>query len=94
MFARVNVPKRDASPDDPARPAEILGESGPRGYGPRMIYRFFTVLLTFFAFAGSPAWAGTVGNGGTAVDEPAALALMAVGVVGLIIGRQAARRRD
>lgn len=59
-----------------------------------MVYRRFTVLLGFFAFAGSPAWAGSMGSGGTSVDEPAALALMALGVVGLIVGRQVAKRRD
>ena len=59
-----------------------------------MVYRFFTVLAALFAFAGSPAWAGSMGNGGTAVDEPAALALMTLGVVGLIVGRQVAKRRD
>ena len=59
-----------------------------------MIYRFFTVLLTLFAFAGSPAWAGTMGSGGTAIDEPAALALMALGVVGLVVGRHVAKPRD
>jgi hypothetical protein len=57
-----------------------------------MIYRLFIVLPALLALSGSPAWAGTVG--GTTVDEPAALALLAVGVVGLIIGRQAAKRRD
>jgi hypothetical protein len=59
-----------------------------------MVYRFFTVLPALFACAGSPAWAGSMGNGGTPVDEPAALALMALGVAGLVIGRHAAKRRD
>jgi MYXO-CTERM domain-containing protein len=45
-----------------------------------------------FASAGSPLWAGNTAH--TTVDEPAALALLALGVVGLIVGRQAARRRD
>ena len=47
---------------------------------------------TVFALAGSPLWAGT--GAGTTVDEPAALALMALGVVGLVVGRQVARRKD
>jgi hypothetical protein len=51
------------------------------------------VLLVLFAGAGSPAWAVPV-NGGTPVDEPAALALLALGVVGLVVGRQVAKRRD
>lgn len=69
---------------------EPIGESIRRQYGHGMIYRVFILLPTLFA--ASPAWAGAMG--GTAVDEPAALALLAVGVVGLIIGRQAAKRRD
>jgi hypothetical protein len=48
--------------------------------------------LAVFAVAGSPLWAGT--PAGTTIDEPAALAIMALGVVGLVIGRQAARRKD
>ena len=55
-----------------------------------MIFRLFILLTTLFA--ASPTWAGAIG--GTTVDEPAALALLAVGVVGLIIGRHAAKRRD
>ncbi len=59
-----------------------------------MVDSLLTLLLVLFAFAGSPANAGSMGADGTPVDEPAALALLAVGVVGLVIGRHAAKRRD
>lgn len=59
-----------------------------------MVTRILTALATIFACAASPAWAAPLGAGGTTVDEPAALALLALGVVGLIVGRHAARRRD
>jgi len=59
-----------------------------------MVYRLFTALPGVLAFASSPAWAGSMGNGGTTVDEPAALALLALGVIGLVVGRHVARRRD
>ena len=59
-----------------------------------MVTRFFIVFSALFAIAGSPVWAGTVGNAGTPVDEPAALALLALGVVGLVVGRQVAKRPD
>jgi hypothetical protein len=48
---------------------------------------------TLLAFAATPLWANPPA-GSTAVDEPAALALLALGVVGLVIGRQVAKRRD
>ena len=38
-----------------------------------------------------PALAGT---GGITIDEPTNLALLALGFIGLIIGRRAARRKD
>jgi hypothetical protein len=59
-----------------------------------MIMRLVTLSLALFACAGSPAWAGPTGSGGTSVDEPAALALFALGVVGLVVGRHVAKRRD
>lgn len=59
-----------------------------------MVDRLLKYAPALFAFAASPAWAGSMGTDGTPVDEPAALALLALGVVGLIIGRQAAKRRD
>ena len=59
-----------------------------------MVYRLSTALPALLACAATPAWAGSMGNGGTTVDEPAALALLALGVVGLVIGRHVARRRD
>lgn len=49
-------------------------------------------LAGLFALAAMPAAAQPAG--GTPVDEPAALALLALGVAGLVIGRQVARRRD
>jgi uncharacterized membrane protein YfcA len=58
-----------------------------------MSLRITTWLLVIFAFAGSQAWAVPV-TGGATVDEPAALALLALGVVGLVIGRHVAKRRD
>jgi uncharacterized membrane protein YfcA len=58
-----------------------------------MVTRLFTALLVLFASATTPALA-VPANGGTPVDEPAALALLALGVVGLVVGRQVAKRRD
>jgi uncharacterized membrane protein YfcA len=58
-----------------------------------MVYRPFTALLVVLAFATTPALAVPV-NGGTPVDEPGALSLLALGVVGLVVGRQVAKRRD
>jgi uncharacterized membrane protein YfcA len=58
-----------------------------------MSLRITTLLLVVFAFAGSQAWAVPV-TGGAPVDEPAALILLAMGVVGLVVGRQVAKRRD
>lgn len=57
-----------------------------------MPFRFPHIPMALFAFAGSPLWANPVG--GTPVDEPAALTLLALGVAGLMIGRQVAKRRD
>jgi len=37
------------------------------------------------------AWADT---GGITIDEPTNLALLALGFVGLVVGRRAARRKD
>ena len=51
-------------------------------------------LVTLFALAGSPLLANPVAGGGTAVDEPAAIALLALGVAGLVIGRHVAKHRD
>lgn len=51
-----------------------------------------TACAAIFASAANPAMAQAAG--GTPVDEPAALALLALGVTGLIVGRQVARRRD
>jgi len=50
--------------------------------------------LVIFACAATPAWAGPLAGGGATIDEPAALALLALGVVGLVIGRHVAKRRD
>ena len=58
-----------------------------------MTSRFAPWLLLLFTFAGTQAWA-TPGTGSTQVDEPAALALLVLGVSGLAIGRYLARPRD
>lgn len=50
------------------------------------------MIPSVFLLIASPAFAA--GSSGAAVDEPAALALLALGVTGLIIGRHVARRRD
>lgn len=55
-----------------------------------MIFRM--VPFVALAVAASPAWAQAADS--AQVDEPAALALLVLGVVGLVIGRQVARRRD
>lgn len=52
------------------------------------------LLVILAASAASPAFAGAVDAGSAAIDEPGALALLALGLVGLVVGRQAARRRD
>ncbi len=49
--------------------------------------------LALFVLTATPVLANP-GGSPAAVDEPAALALLALGVTGLIIGRQVARRRD
>ncbi len=46
-------------------------------------------LLTTAIAWSAPAYA----NGGTAIPEPSNLALFGIGLAGLIIGRQVARRR-
>ncbi len=63
---------------------------------PRFTFVPLAILASapIFAFVATPAWAASLTGGGATVDEPAALALMALGVVGLIIGRQVAKRRD
>lgn len=54
------------------------------------VNRFPLILSALvLAFAASPALAQT----STSVPEPTDLALFALGVVGLIVGRQGARRR-
>ena len=45
--------------------------------------------VTVMAFAASPALAGEVG---TQVPEASALTLFALGVLGVLVGRQAAKR--
>jgi len=59
-----------------------------------MVTRLFTAMPALLACAAAPAWAGATGSAGTTVDEPAALALLALGVIGLVVGRHVARRRD
>ena len=71
----------------------LLGKPVRWGYPLGMSYRITLLLLIVFAFAGTQAWAVPV-TGGASVDEPAALALMALGVAGLVIGRKVAKRRD
>ena len=58
-----------------------------------MFARIIPWLVVVFAFAGTSAEAKPA-SGGTSIDEPAALVLLAVGVAGLIIGRHVAKRRD
>ena len=57
-----------------------------------MTLRLTFVPMALYALAGSPLWANP--GVGTSVDEPAALALLALGVAGLVIGQQVAKRRD
>jgi hypothetical protein len=59
-----------------------------------MSVRLISLPLAIFACAATPVWAGPLAGSGATVDEPAALALLALGVVGLVIGRQVAKRRD
>lgn len=46
--------------------------------------------FAYFASFASPAFA----EGGVRVSEPSALAVFALGVLGVIVGRQVSRRRD
>ena len=57
-----------------------------------MVYPIPSAVLLLLLLIASPALAGP--SAGASVDEPAALALLALGVTGLIIGRHVARRRD
>lgn len=50
-------------------------------------------LVLILAASAAPLWANP-GTAPSSVDEPAALAIMALGVVGLVIGRRMAQRRD
>lgn len=50
-------------------------------------------LFLAFATAASPLFANP-GQAPSAVDEPAAVVLLAIGVAGLVIGRKLAQRRD
>ncbi len=59
-----------------------------------MTPRFALLPFAVFAFAAMPARAGALAGGGATVDEPAALALLALGVIGLVVGRHVARRKD
>jgi hypothetical protein len=47
------------------------------------------VLCTLCSVHAAPAFA----EGGTRIPEPSSLALFALGVLGVIVGRQASRRR-
>jgi hypothetical protein len=53
--------------------------------------RFIVPTLLLLVASATPAFAQVAG---TAVDEPANLALFGLGLVGLIVGRHAARKRD
>lgn len=50
-------------------------------------------LFLAFATAASPVFANPA-QAPSAVDEPAAVVLLAIGVAGLVIGRRMAQRRD
>ena len=45
--------------------------------------------IVALSLAAAPAWA----SGGIAIPEPSDLSLFALGVVGLLVGRHAAKRR-
>lgn len=58
--------------------------------GTVFVKRLFTSLLAAIACA-TPALAQ---SGGTSIPEPTNAALLGLGIVGLIVGRQVAKRRD
>lgn len=54
--------------------------------------RFIPITLVAFAATVGPAFAQA--SGGVAIPEPTDGALFAIGLVGLIIGRRVARRKE